>query len=195
MSRKKLSLAVSLLAMLGTVGQTAAGGRAVECYEPYRTEPVYGTVLEHVEVNPGYSRVETTPAIVGTRRRAVLVAPERVDYEILPAIVRTEYRTVRIGGGYGWEWRVIHGRRVLCKVWHKTRYNKLAETVVVRPEHRRRIVIPARYETVVEQVVIQPEFRRVVDVPPSYRRVARHVLVREGQSGWRRVHIPRHCGY
>ena len=47
----------------------------------------------------------------------------------------------------------------------------------------------------VEQVVVQPEFRRVVDVPPTYRRVARRVLVDEGESGWRRVHIPRHCRY
>jgi hypothetical protein len=188
-------LAVSLLAMLGSVSETAAGGRPAECYEHYRTKPVYGTVYEHVEVNPGYSRVETTPAIVGTRRRLVLVAPERVDYEIVPAAVRTVYRTEKIGGGYIWEWRVINGRRVLCKVWHETRYRRVAETIVVRPEHRRRIIIPARYDVVVEPAVIQPEFRRVVDVPPSYLRVTRDVLVSEGESGWRRVHIPRHCGY
>lgn len=193
MLRKQSALTVSGLAMLATVSQALAGGRAVECYQPYRTAPVYGRVLENVEVDPGYTHVETTPAIYGTRRRAVLVSPQRVSHEIVPAVLRTEYRTVRIGGGYSWEWRVIQGRKILCKVWHKNRYRKIAERVVVQAEYERRIVIPARYETVVEEVVVQPEQRRAVDVPPSYQRTARRVLVEEGSSGWKRVHIPRHC--
>lgn len=239
MTSKHLSLAVSALTMLGSVSPAAAGGRAVECYEPYRTEPVYDTVYENVEVNPGYSRVERVPAIFGVRERSVLVREEQVGYHVvpaeysyvreavliepgrkiartIPAKVRTHYRTVRVDGGYRWEWRVIHGRKVLCKVKRKARYETVAETVVVRrervvyetlpaqygyqkrkvqvtPERSERYVIPARYETVLEQVVVQPEQRRTVDVPPSYQRMARSVLVSEGESGWRRVHIRRHC--
>lgn len=196
MQRKQLSLAVSGLVLLASVAETAAGGRAVECYEPYRRSPVYDTVYENVEVNPGYSRVETTPAIYGTRRRAVLVRPESVSYEVVPAVVQTRYRTVQVSdGGYRWEWRWVDGRRVLCKVKYRPRFEQVAETVVIRPETRRRVVIPAVYDYEVEQVIVQPEFRRVVDVPPTYRRVARRVLVDEGESGWRRVHIPRHCRY
>lgn len=241
MSRRKLFCAVSLLTVLGTVGETAAGNRALECYERTRTRPVYDTVYENVEVNPGYSRVETVPAIVGTRRRTVVVREESVGYRTvpaeyawqrelveveparkiertIPAKIRTVYRTVRIDdGGYAWEWRWIDGRKVLCKVKRKARYERIAETVVVHPAHTvretvpaqygyrknrvlvssaytERYVIPAKYETVEEQVVIQPEQRRIVEVAPSYQRVARRILVDEGSEGWRRVHIPRHCG-
>lgn len=240
MSTKKLMMAVSALAVLGTVSETAAGGRAVACYEPYRTAPVYDTVYENVEVNPGYSRVEVTPAIYGTRSRTVVVREEQVGYRTIPAEyayqrerveiypatrvartipaeVRTRYRTVKVSdGGYDWEWRWIDGRKVLCKIKRKARYERVAETVVVReartvyetvpaeygyrsrkvmisPERTERYVIPARYATVEEQVVVQPEQRRLVEVPPSYRRVARKVLVQEGSKGWRRVHLRRHC--
>jgi hypothetical protein len=241
MSRRKLFCAVGLLAVLGTIGETTAGNRALECYERYRTRPVYDTIHENVEVNPGYSRVETVPAIVGTCKRAILVREESVGYRTvpaeyawqrelveveparkvartIPAQVRTVYRSVRVDdGGYAWDWRWIGGRKVLCKVRRPAHYERVAQTVVVRaartvyetvpaqygyrkqrvlvsPAYTERYVIPARYETVEEQVVIQPERSRVVDVPPSYQRVARSVLVEEGSEGWRRVHIPRHCG-
>lgn len=240
MSTRKLMLAVSALAVLGTASETAAGGRAVACYEPYRTAPVYDTVYENVEVNPGYSRVEVTPAIYGTRSRTMAVREESVGYRTIPAEyayqreqveiypatrvartipaeVRTRYRTVKVtDGGYDWEWRWINGRKVLCKIKRKARYERVAETVVVReartvyetvpaeygyrkrkvmvsPERTERYVIPAKYATVEEQVVVQPEQRRLVEVPPSYQRVARKVLVQEGSEGWRRVHIRRHC--
>jgi hypothetical protein len=227
--------------MIGTASQSLAGDRALACYERYRTPPVYDTVYENVEVNPGFSRTETVPAIYGTRRRTVLVRPESVGYRTvpaqyayqrelveveparraartIPARTRTVYRTVRVDhGGYAWEWRWINGRKVLCKVRRKARYERVAETVVVReaqtvhetipaqyayrkqrvlvsPAYTERYVIPARYETVEEQVVIQPERSRVVFVPPSYQQTARKILVDEGSEGWRRVHIARHCG-
>lgn len=82
---------------------------------------------------------------------------------------------------------------MLCKIWHKARYERVAETVVIRPERTRRVVIPAQYDSIAEEVLVQPEQRRVIDVPASYQTVARRVLVREGSSSWRRVHIPRHC--
>ncbi|TPM36612.1 hypothetical protein [Mesorhizobium sp. B2-3-5] len=194
MLRRSASFAVAGLAMLGTTSQTAAGGRAVECYEPVRAPAVYDTVYDDVMVSPPGQQVDYTPPIYGTRERLVMTVPSQVTYEVVPAITRTVYHTVKVdGGGYSWEWRVIHGRRVLCKIWHKTRYERVAETVVNQPERTRRVVIPAQYDRIAEEVLVQPEQRRVIDVPGSYQTVARRVQVREGSSGWRRVHIPRHC--
>ena len=181
--------------LLGTVAETVAGGRPVECFEPYRTAPVYDTVYENVLVNPGSRRVEYVPPIYGTRKRAVVVSPARESYELIPAVTRTEYRTVKVSeGGYSWEWRWINGRKVLCKIKHKARYEQIAETVVVQPAHKRRVVIPAEYGYEQEQVLIQPEQQRVIETPPSYETVARQVMVSEGSSGWKRVRIRNHCG-
>ncbi|TPK90813.1 hypothetical protein [Mesorhizobium sp. B2-4-17] len=194
MLSRSASFAVAGLAMLGTTSQTAAGGRAVECYEPVRAPAVYDTVYEDVMISPPGQQVDYTPPIYGTRERVVMTVPTQVSYEVVPAITRTVYHTAKVdGGGYSWEWRVIHGRRVLCKIWHKARYERVAETVVIQAERTRRIVIPAQYDQIAEEVLVQPEQRRVTDVPASYQTIARRVLVREGSSGWRRVHIPRHC--
>jgi hypothetical protein len=190
------SLAVASLAVLGMVSETAAGGRGVECYEQVNRPSVYETVYENVLISPAGQQVEYVPAIYGTRERVVQIAPARVSYEIVPAITRTIYRTVKVNdGGYSWEWRVINGRKVLCKIRHKARYERVAETVVVQPERLRRVVSPAEYESVAEEVLVRPEQRRIVEVPASYQTVARRVLVREGSSRWRQVRIPRHCRY
>ena len=194
MFRKTACFAIAGLTMLGTISQTAAGGRAVECYEPVRTPAVYDTVYEDVLVSPPGQQVDYVPAIYGTRDRVVMTVPAQVTYEVVPAITRTVYHTVQIDdGGYSWEWRVIRGRKVLCKIWHKARYGRVAETVVIQPERTRRVVIPAQYDRIAEEVLVQPEQRRIINVPASYQTVARRVLIREGSSGWRRVHIPRHC--
>ncbi|WP_095081257.1 hypothetical protein [Mesorhizobium sophorae] len=194
MFRKTACFAIAGLTVLGTISQTAAGGRAVECYEPFRTPDVYDTVYEDVLVSPAGQQVDYVPAIYGTRERVVMTVPAQVTYEVVPALTRTVYHTVQIDdGGYSWEWRVIHGRKVLCKVWHKARYGRVAETVVIQPERTRRVVTPAQYNSIAEEVLVQPEQRRIINVPASYRTVARRVLVSEGSSGWRRVHIPRHC--
>lgn len=194
MSGKIASFTIAGLTMLGTISQTAAGGRAVECYEPVRTPSVYDTVYENVMVSPPGQAVDYTPAIYGTRERVVMTVPAQVTYQVVPAITRTVYHTVQVdNGGFSWEWRVIHGRKVLCKIWHKARFGRVAETVVIQPERTRRVVIPAQYDRIAEEVLVQPEQRRIIDVPPSYQTVARRVVVREGSSGWRRVHIPRHC--
>ncbi|WP_137929931.1 hypothetical protein [Mesorhizobium comanense] len=192
---KTACFAIAGLTVLGSISPTAAGGRAVECYEPVRTAAVYDTVYENVMVRPaGQQVVDYDPPIYGTRERVVMTVPAQVRYEVVPAITRTVYHTVRVdGGGYSWEWRVIHGRKVLCKIWHKARYERVAETVVIQPERTRRVVIPAQYDSIAEEVLVRPEQRRIIDVPASYQTVARRVLVREGSSGWRRVHIPRHC--
>ncbi|WP_027155313.1 hypothetical protein [Mesorhizobium sp. WSM2561] len=193
---KTASSAIASLAVLGMVSETAAGGRAVECYEQVHRPAVYETVYENVLVSPAGQHVEYVPAIYGTRERVVQIAPARVSYEIVPAITRTIYRTVKVDdGGYSWEWRVINGRKVLCKIRHKARYQRVAETAVVQPERQRRVVSPAEYESIAEEVLVQPEQRRIVNFPATYQTVARRVLVREGSSRWRQVRIPRHCRY
>ncbi len=192
---KTASSAIASLAVLGMVSETAAGGRAVECYEQVNRLAVYETVYENVLVSPAGQQVESVPAIYGTRERVVQIAPARVSYEIVPAITRTIYRTVKVDGGFSWEWRVINGRKVLCKVRRKARYQRVAETVVVQPERQRRVVSPAEYESIAEEVLVQPEQRRIVNFPATYQTVARRVLVREGSSRWRQVRIPRHCRY
>ncbi|MBZ9798205.1 hypothetical protein [Mesorhizobium sp. ES1-4] len=194
MSGKTACFAIAGLTVLGSISQTSAGGRAVECYEPVRTPAVYDTVYEDVMVSPPGRQVDYDPPIYGTRERLVTTVPAQVRYEVVPAITRTIYHTVRVdGGGYSWEWRVIHGRRVLCKVWHKARYERVAEMVVIQPERTRRVFIPAQHDRIAEEVLVRPEQRLFIDIPASYQTVERRVLMREGSSGWRRVHIPRHC--
>lgn len=196
MTRKASSFAIAGLTVLGTMSQTEAGGRAVECYEPLNRPAVYDTVYENVLVSPGGQVVDYDPPIYGTVERVEQIAPPRVTYEVVPAITRTVYHTVKVDdGGYAWEWRVIHGRKVLCKVWRKARYARVAETVVVEPERTRRVVLPAEYESVAREVLVRPERRRITEIAPSYQRVARRVMVQEGSTSWRRVHIPRHCRY
>ncbi|AZN99389.1 hypothetical protein EJ066_20925 [Mesorhizobium sp. M9A.F.Ca.ET.002.03.1.2] len=193
---KAASLTIAGLAALGTASETAAGGSAIECYQQVDRPAVYETVYENVLVSPGGQRVDYDPPIYGTRESVEQTAPARVTYEVVPAVTRTVYHTVKVDdSGYVWGWRIIHGRKVLCKVWRKARYARVSETLVVEPERARRVVIPAEYESVAREVLVRPEQRRVIEIPPSYQTVARRVLVREGSLGWRRVHIPRHCRY
>ena len=51
--KSSASLAAASLAMLATVSETAAGGRALECFEPVRRPALYDTVYEDVMVSPG----------------------------------------------------------------------------------------------------------------------------------------------
>ena len=112
MFRRSASFAVAGLVMLGTTSQTAAGGRAVECYEPVRTPDVYDTVYEDVMVNPPGQQVDYTPPIYGTRERVVMTVPAQVTYEVVPAVTRTVYHTVQVDdGGYSWEWHIIQDRK------------------------------------------------------------------------------------
>jgi len=194
MIRKTASLAIAGLAGLGMVSEAVAGGRAVECYEPMHRPALYDTVYEDVMVSPGGQLVDYDPPIYGTYERVEQIAPPRVTYEVVPAITRTVYHTVKVDdGGYAWEWRVIHGRRVLCKIWRKARYARVAETVEIEPARTRRVVLPAEYESVAHEVLVRPERRHITEIAPSYQRVARRVVVQEGSTSWRRVHIARHC--
>lgn len=194
MLAKVVPAATALAMLVGAAGESMAG-KAVACYEQYRTAPVYDTVYESVLIRQASQYVQTEPAIYGTRQRAVLLSAERVAYETVPAVYETRYRTVKVSdGGYSWEWRVIDGRKVLCKVRHKARYQKVAENVIVQAAYKRRVVIPAQYTYELERVVVQAERSRVVNVPAAYETRARRVLVSEGETGWRRVKIRQHCG-
>ncbi len=191
---RKSSASLAAVAMLASVCETAAGGRALECYEPIRRPALYDTIYEDVMVSPGGQVVDYDAPIYGTSQRVDQIAPPRVTYETVPGVTRTVYHTVKVDdGGYAWEWRVIHGRKVLCKVWRKARYASVAETVVIQPERVRRVVQPAEYEAVAHEVLVRPQQIRIREIPPSYGTVARRVVVREGSTTWRRVHIPRHC--
>lgn len=241
MIKKISSLAAAAAVLASSTVQVTAGGYPVDCYERYRTPPVYGSVTESVQVNPGYTRTEVTPPIYGTRTRDVLVKPGRIKHRTTPAIysyekervlvepartikrlvpgvTETRYKNVRIShGGYTWEWRVINGKKVLCKIKHKARYEKVAyqvevsparyvhETVpaqyaykkrkvLVEPERTESYVLAPEYETVREQVVIQPKQVRKQYVAPSYATRERTVVVSEGTEGWRQVKIPKQCG-
>ncbi|MBX3580055.1 MAG: hypothetical protein KF723_22865 [Rhizobiaceae bacterium] len=237
---KPVSLATATVLLLSTVSQTVAGGKAVECYERYTTPAVYETVHEQVLLRAATSRVEVTAAIYGTRKVRVVVTPERVTYRhvparygyveekvvvepartvkrTIPAVVKTVHSKVKVSdGGYYWEWRVIKGKKVLCKVKAKAQYKTVTETVVVEPArvvketlpatygyqkrkvivsegYDEKVVVPAEYGYVQEKVLIEPERRRLVETPAVYETRARQVKVSDGTSGWQRVEIPRHC--
>ena len=191
---RKSSATLAAIAMLAGVPETMAGSRALECYEPVRRPALYDTVYEDVMLSPGGQVVDYDAPIYGAYQSVEQIAPPRVTYETVPAVTRTIYHTVKVDdGGYAWEWRVIHGRKVLCKVWRKARYARVAEIVVVSPERVRRVVQPAEYEGVAREVLVRPQRVRIREIPPSYGTVARRVVVREGSTSWRRVHIPRHC--
>lgn len=89
MIRKTASSAIASLAVFGMVSETAAGGRAVECYEPVNRPSVYDTVHEKVLVSPGGQIVDYDPPIYGTRESVEQIAPARVTYEVVPAATRT----------------------------------------------------------------------------------------------------------
>ncbi|WP_348628446.1 hypothetical protein [Mesorhizobium sp. WSM3868] len=138
------SLASTSLAMLTAVSQAAAGGRTLECYEPVHRPAIYDTVYEDVMVSPGGQLVHYDAPIYGTTESIEQIATPRISYEVVPAVTRTVYHTVKVDdGGYAWEWRVIHGRKVLCKVWREARYARVAKAGC-QNGHRRAGARPAR---------------------------------------------------
>ncbi|WP_137113654.1 MULTISPECIES: hypothetical protein [Mesorhizobium] len=216
-----------------------AGGYPVECYEHIQRAPVYGTVTERVELYPATTDVRISAPIIGTRERVTRLSPETVGVRVVPAQYRTireryvlepakvvqrrlpprteaRYRKELVPGGYKWEWRVINGRKVLCKIKLPARYRTVVERVpvgpdrVVRqkvaatygyrekvieitPERRERYVIPARYASETEQVVLRPKIVQEIPIGPAYRTITRKVLVRPGEDAYQRVALPNRC--
>lgn len=235
---KSLHAATAFAMLAATISPVSAGGRPVDCYERYSTPPVYGTVTENVQVNPGYTHVEVSAPVFGTATREipivgqrivqrrvpatyaiyeerVLLEPARTVKRRAPAVMATRYKTVKVAGGYAWEWRVIKGKRVLCKVQYPARYEKVAyqvkvasggwvheqiparygykaRKVLVTPESTESYVLAPEYETVVEQVLIRPKQIRRYDVAPSYTTRTREVVVSPGSEGWRRMRLRCH---
>lgn len=194
MLSRTMSIAAIAAIALTSANPALASGKPVECYKPYHVPPVYGTVEEDVMLHPARRQVDYSPPIYGTERRLVELSPAYVTWEMVPPVTKTYYKKVKVAdGGYAWEWRWINGKRVLCKVRVNARYELMGHSVVVRPAHRRKVVVPAQYGWSTEQVVVRPGHKRIVDVPPTYRTVTRQVVVEPGHSGWQRVRIPRHC--
>jgi hypothetical protein len=234
MSSRSASVAIAATAIFATTSQTVAGGYSASCYEQIRQPAVYKTIHEQVMVSPSGKHVEIIPAIYGTVERAVVVRPASVSWHVvpaqyawhkekvlieparkiarvIPAVTKTVHRQVMVSeGGWGWEWQVIKGRKVLCKVKRPPVYRTVAETVVVHPEQviydvvpaqygyekrqvliaperKEKVVIPAEYGFVAEQVVVRPAQKRVHHTPPVYRTVSRQVLVQGEHTSWRPV--------
>jgi hypothetical protein len=232
--QSKTSFVAAGLALLAMSTQALAGGHAANCYEQVRTPPSYRTVHEQVMVHPGGSSVEHIPAVYGSELRKVLVAPAQERYHVsppvyrtvtervmvsparkvartVPAVYDTVHRKVRVDdGGYTWEWRIIHGRKVLCKIKRPASYQVVAETVMVQPArtvyevipaqyahqsrqvlvsggHKERYIVPAQYDYVRQQVMVRPAERRVHHTPPQYRTVAKQVMVDSGHTAWQPV--------
>lgn len=225
---------VASVAMLAMVTQTTAGGYAAACYERTHSPAVYRTVHEKVMVDPGGKHVEVIPAVYGTQKRRVEVRPAREKWHVvparwgyqnekvlveqaytvarvIPAVTKTVHRKVKVSeGGYDWEWQIIKGKKVLCKVKRPPVFQTVAERVVVReervvhetvparwgyekrkvllePERKERYVVPAEYRYVEEKVLVRPAEKRVHRTPPRYELVSRQVKVQEATSGWRPV--------
>jgi hypothetical protein len=238
MGVKAVSGLTALAVLLSTASPAFAGGYGAECYERYRVPATYGTVQEKVLIRPASHHVEIIPAIYGTQKRRVLLVPERVKHRvipaeyavvkekviiqpervvarIIPAVTKTVYREVKVShGGYAWEWRIIKGKKVLCKVKTPPVYRTISETIVihpkrvvheaipavwgyekrhvlVRPERTETYVIPAEYGYDTVQVVLQPKQKRVIALPAEYAWRERTVVVSEGHSGWKRFRP--HC--
>jgi hypothetical protein len=231
MPMKPLNLLTALAVISVPLGEAAAGGGPVKCYQRVYRAPLHDTVRERVQIQGAWIRLETNPAIYDVRPVRRLVSPEHVVWHVtpaqydtvrekvqlsprvsrtVPAVTRTVYRKERVDGGYGWEYRRINGKLVLCKVKRSASWRTVAETVVVKPAHtvydptpaeygyrertvlvrearKEPVLVPAQYTDELAQVQIQPEWVRPIEVPASYRTVSREVQVRPGSASWQRV--------
>ncbi|HEX2018429.1 MAG TPA: hypothetical protein VGO17_05770 [Aurantimonas sp.] len=227
----KFSPAIAAAAGILAATPALAGGRPSACYEPTHSPALYSTVAEDVLVRPGFVAYDTVPAQYGYATHEVLVAPEQVSSQLIPAKYTTVARQVELRPAQvvrrsapsvhrlvvetvmvepareTWEWRIIKGKRVYCRIVIPARYETLKRTVVepgeswdevipaeygvehvqvmLSPERVSQHVIPARYETVREKVVLQPERTIAREVPAQYETRHRTVKVREERAGWR----------
>ncbi len=217
----------------------AGQGRAIACYEPVNRAAEVATVEETVLVRPASTIYDVVPARYGTETREVMVSPEQIVRKVIPAeyraveervlvrhattvYVRAEprYRTVAetaVSPAHEtWQWKVINGKRVYCRVLIPARYATQhrrvlvnpgetyaqrvpaeyatqVRNVVVTPQSYAEYVIPARYATVTEQVVLEPAQRIAREIPAEYTTRYRNVTTRPAESGWRQVHLRNSC--
>ena len=209
---KAVPAVTAFAVILASFGQSYAGGKAVECYEPYRTAPTYGTVQERVLLRGARSRIDRVPAIYGTQQVRRLVSPERTEIRVIPAqysyvrekvllydettvertvpaVTRTEYRRVKVSdGGYAWEYRTINGKRVLCKVKRKAVYDTVAETVVVKKARVVRERVPAQWGYQKRAVLVAEERREAITIPAEWGYSTEQVLIQPEQRTY--IEIP-----
>lgn len=204
MTLKSMPAATAIAVVLCSIGQSFAGGHAVECYARYHQPAIYGSERESVPFRSARSREEVVPAIYGTRRvrtlmspgyvrervipaeyrtsrERVLIYPETTVTRKIPAVTDTVYRKVRVEAGYAWEYRRIHGRMVLCKVKRKASYRIVSETVVVRPARLVRERVAASYGYSERSVLVRPEQREQVIVGAEYGYEVQRVLIQPEQ--------------
>src|SRR5919197_1071341 len=91
MAIKPLNMLAALAVLSVPLGEAAAGGRPVKCYQRVFQPPLYDTVRERVQIQGAWIRLETNPAIYDIRPVRRLVSPEHVIWRVIPA----EYGTVR----------------------------------------------------------------------------------------------------
>jgi len=171
---------VSSMAILATGTQSIAGGYGANCYERIDRPAVYDTIRETMMVDPGSKQVEIIPPVYGTRERKVmvrpaterwevvpakyayqkekvLVSPARTVARVIPAVTDVVHKKVLVSeGGYTWEWRIIKGRKVLCKIKQPPVYRTLAKHVVIQPERVVRETIPAQWGYETRKVMVSP---------------------------------------
>ncbi len=227
--------------LLIACGPASAGGRnGVACYEPVRTGPVYKTITEKVLVRPEAVAYDIVPAQYGTRARQVVVQPQRTELYDVQAVFGTQQREVVLAprrtvrrhvapryvevtetvevspARVVWEWRIIDGKRVKCRVEYPASYEQRTRQVLAeagrawtehRPEQRAtvtsQVLVQApgtRAQTVLPQIdwveeryLVRPEVRIPRLVPAIYETRSRRVLVKEHGEGLRRVHVGKTC--
>lgn len=180
-----------------SVGQhvRAGRGKALSCYEQATVPAVYKTVNERVLVQPASSYVVQKPAVYSYQARRVLVQPERVSYRTSPAVYQTRQSRVQVQpASVGWEYRVINGRNILCKVQNPAVYRTVSQKVLVQSASRVAVRQPAIYSSVKEKVLVQPATSYRVQKPAVYQTVSRQVLVQPAQTVWKPVKV-RGCRY
>ncbi len=234
-----LASAASVSLGLASILPAAAGSHSASCYQPVHHPAKYKTVTKRSQVAPARRSVEHIPAITKTVWQTVVTQLARTEWRYVPAVTRgvkkrvllrpTErvpqhhpavtkvvHETVTVHGGYGWEWRMVHGKKTLCKVKLPPRHETVARHVTVRPAMISYKVIPPRYgtewaeeivhparteqvhipavrERVARTVVVRPASERVHTIPAEYATVTEQVKVRAASTGWKTVRVPEHC--
>ncbi|MBG6209622.1 hypothetical protein [Roseibium album] len=172
-----------------------AGGKAIACYQQATVPAVYKTVQERVLVRAASNRVVKKAAVYGYQKRRVLVQPERVSYRKTPAVYQTRQRHVLVKqASIGWEYRMIKGRKTLCKVKHPPVYQAVSERVKVQAASKVAVRHPAIYSMVKEKVMLQPASSHVIRQPAVYKTVNRRVQVQPARTVWQPVKI-KGCRY
>ncbi|MBO0662696.1 hypothetical protein LQ948_07835 [Jiella sp. MQZ9-1] len=239
-ARAFVSLLTAATSLVPAVVPALAGGRTVSCYEPVQEPATYTTKQETIVLRPARTVYDIVPARYGWGTREVLVEPGGVKETIIPAeysfvekqieleparviqhttppvYATVQQKVVVQPATERWEWRVVNGKRVYCRIvvparygvaprrvvvtpgrsWTEVipaRYGMSREKVMIRPASVERYVIAPRYETVREWVMLTPERQVARIVPAEFGTRPVTVKVEEERTGWRQVHLRGSC--